>query len=107
MDSQNWCWGQTQVNYAFTIDPRAGYSMSVAHDARDFPGRPFFLPDVEKLERAADFFSFFVVAEAMGAGLDGAVVFDRINLESSADQFAAHSIVLCEHPLKTGGNIAV
>jgi hypothetical protein len=46
------------------------------------PGRSFFLPDVEKLEGAADFVSFFGVAEAMGAGLDGAVVFDRINIES-------------------------
>src|SRR5215212_8475894 len=81
--------------------------VAIADHPRHLPLPFFLLPDVDELERAAFLMTVLVVAEAMRADFDGAVVTDRVDLETPEDELAADAVVLIEIALESRGQIAV
>ena len=66
-----------------------GCVMVVAHDAGDFPGAVFVLPQVNEFA-FADPFGVFVagMVEAVNAHLQSAVTFHEINVQAAGNEFA-------------------
>lgn len=71
--------------------------MSVANYPRDLPSRGGLAPDVDERERATLVLPILDMAELMASDFHGAVVLDRIDLQTTRNELASDGRALAEH----------